>query len=238
MINVLILENNIPELQLLDTLLTKYNPQWKLLKASTYKEALIYIENNPIQLFLLSMELSKENFCENGIELAKILKTNSRYQHTPIIFITEAPERIYKTLNENYCYYYLLKPYNQEKFYSILDAIMTSPLIEKHPLLIKDPAGVYIQLNQKDILYITIEQKQLFIHTFETTFHATGITMNEISKKLYSTFVRCHKKYIINLNEIESYDRSNCLIHIKNTDIPVGRCYKKTFEQTFMKSFL
>ena len=107
MITVLIVEDDLLQLQALDTMLTEYNPKWNLLKASTYTDALTYIDTHNIQLFLFDVELNKENDSENGIALAKIIRTNDKYRHTPIIFITAIPEKIYEALNETHCYHYL-----------------------------------------------------------------------------------------------------------------------------------
>ena len=236
MITVLIVEDDLLQLQALDTMLTEYNPKWNLLKASTYTDALTYIDTHNIQLFLFDVELNKENDSENGIALAKIIRTNDKYRHTPIIFITAIPEKIYEALNETHCYHYLLKPYDQKQFYAVLDAVTTSPLMQEHFILIKDSAGILVQLNQKDILYISNENHQLLFHTAETTFHAVGMSMHELLQKLCSAFVRCHKKYIINCEKVTNYDKTNRLAHIGNTELSVGRFYKKNFETLLAKT--
>lgn len=231
MSTILIVEDDKIQLQTLCILLSEYNSSWSILKAATYEEAINYIENDKIQLFLLDVELSKENSCKNGIELGKIIRKNPQYAYTPILFITSIPEKIQEALNETHCYHYLLKPYNKEQFYSVLDAIAASPLMEEPLITIKDNFGIYTQIKRRDILYIASEKRQLLFYTPQTVFHAVGMTLESLSTKLGSAFSRCHKKYWVNLKQIKHYDKTNRLLSIQDTRVPVGRIYKETFEK-------
>lgn len=233
MINVLIVEDDEIQLQGLSAILSTYNPNWNITTAKTYDEALTYIKLETFQLFLLDVELDKKVPSKNGIDLGRYIRQLHKYAYTPILFITCIPEKIQEALNETHCYHYLLKPYNQKQLYSVLDSVCASPLMEEPCLYIKDKNGIQVKIKKQDIFYITSEKRMLIFYTSNGIFHGAGSTLKDISNSIGKNFLRCHKKYLVNLNYVKYYDRTLRLISIRNTVLPVGRAYKETFEEQF-----
>lgn len=59
--------------------------------------------------------------------------------------------------------------------------------------------------------------------------------MENIVSNFGDGFERVHKQYIVNMNRIDTYDRAIGMIKMKEHIIPVGRKYKKTFNEKFME---
>jgi DNA-binding LytR/AlgR family response regulator len=57
--------------------------------------------------------------------------------------------------------------------------------------------------------------------------------MGDFEKLLDKSFIRCHKRFIINSQYITNIDLTNNYVEVYNTSIPIGRTYKSGVEQVF-----
>lgn len=89
-----------------------------------------------------------------------------------------------------------------------------------------DPLSViYIESTGNDSLLFLIEKEKL---------HSFGQNLKWFDKELDDHFCRIHKRYIINIIQIRTYQsKGNGGIVIMNegAELPVGRAYKKAFEK-------
>ena len=76
---------------------------------------------------------------------------------------------------------------------------------------------VFYQIKYKDIIYIEKEQenKRCIIKTTNKEYYIPG-TLNKIQKLLDNRFFKCNKSYIINMEQMLSYNRKTNLIKFHN----------------------
>ncbi|MGN0383897.1 MAG: LytR/AlgR family response regulator transcription factor, partial [Eubacterium sp.] len=233
MYSILIVEDDELQFKNLKSIISKYKPDWKIYYASSLDEGYQLALTYDIQLFFMDVMLdasTKELNDNNGVFLGYKLRHIERYKNTPFIFITSCPEEITRAVNDLHCYSYILKPYMPEDIINAIDSVTASPLMGKPKLSFRDPSGIRVKLSSDDIILVESSGHLLLIHTTTGIFETRDFTLNGIMKLLSHDFVRCHKKYIVNILWVETFDRPNNYIGLRSIDkpIPVGRTYKNT----------
>ncbi|MBI4853663.1 MAG: response regulator [Acidobacteria bacterium] len=110
LINILIVDDSEDNLTLLETILE--NPEYNIVKASSGKEALVFLSN--IEFALVIMDVQMPGL--SGLEVAKIIKENQNISAIPIIFVT-ANAKLSKTILQGYksgAVDYIFKPVDSE----------------------------------------------------------------------------------------------------------------------------
>lgn len=227
MYNLLIVEDDPTQLQALKNIVTQYHPELTVYSTSNSVDALNMAEDNPIHLFFLDINLG----IDNGIDLAKTLRLNKKYELTPIIFITSLPDMIFQALNETHCYFYIVKPYTVQTVTSLLAKLTCSDILEKKEnlvLSIKANGGVRVILKYNDIQYIESNGKFVKIVTHQGTFLSRDYSLKSLQALLASYFIQCHRCYLVNVNHIISFDLTTNLLKLRNCKdyIPIGKKHK------------
>lgn len=92
-----------------------------------------------------------------------------------------------------------------------------------------------VVIYQKEILYIESMRHTLLFHLFEGKKIQWGGSLSEIEEQLtVGKFVRCHKSYIINLEQVQSIRRYTAVL-FKTNSVPIGRKYFGVSQREFMK---
>ena len=88
-------------------------------------------------------------------------------------------------------------------------------------------------INKKDINYIKRNGMKLTFYTGSRDYESyTSFT--KIQNQLSNDFVRCHKSYMVNLNNISRVEMSNNIIVLKDNSICyIGPKYKNEFMEVF-----
>ena len=81
-----------------------------------------------------------------------------------------------------------------------------------------------------DVLYITTLRKRALLIKSDGKEKRLNISLQKLYEKIESIgFIRCHKSFIVNIDYIESFNKSICTL--KNGDaVPLGRKYYKEFK--------
>ena len=184
-----------------------------------------YVKNNSVDVLLLDINLNSNI---SGIALAdEIRKTNKRVY---IIFTTghlEYALLAYKVKTFDY----LPKPITIDRLSQTISRLFadsqTNPdkfiRVGNSKILLKGNDVNYIMKNNMKIIYCTNNQK------FETY-----SSFSRIMPSLPENFIRCHKSYIVNINNIKNIDSTKNQI-IFNEDIlcSIGPKFKKNFMEVF-----
>lgn len=236
MMNILILEDNLEQAKLLEQIVKE-----------TYNEVSIYIASNisdaeelttqyTFDLFILDIILNpSEAHNNNGIDFASYIRKEEHYSHTPIIFITSYPEHMQSAINDTHCYSFIIKPYNADTVVRTLMDVADYSGSETSFIKIKDYTGIIFKIRISDILYAESNGHRITIHTDQSHYDTGEYTLEKIEELLPDIFVRCHRKYIINMTKAYNYDKTNRFIHINKETIPVGRTYKPAFEERWVR---
>lgn len=129
-----------------------------------------------------------------------------------------------------------VEPVPTHEFLAKLDQIYASlhAVEQKESKLKIEENGKILLIPFGDILYATIEERSVRVTTSEHRF-LTNYTLNELEGVLGSTFLRVHKSYLANLDQIHSiipwFNNTYNLIMRDKNEIPVSRTYVKVFRE-------
>ena len=146
----------------------------------------------------------------NGIETARRLREKS---NAVIIFISALKEYVFEAYDVE-AFHYLLKPVDESKLRRVLEKAAAKAEEQKHmePLLIK-MNGVCRQVPIEDIFYAENDRRKIILHTRSGNVSFYG-KMGDLERRLGNRFFRCHRGYLVHLEEVEGYDHTN--IFLKN----------------------
>ena len=230
MFSVLIVEDDLNQSDIIKELLSGKYPGWDIRTAKNAGEAEKILKSFKVGLFLLDIELSKEETEPDGIDFGKKIREIPGYKHIPVIFITGMSDKVLKALQEIHCASYLVKPFLPEQLIEAVEYATETEAEAPEELLLKDSNGVYQRVAPDSILYLESNGKNIIIHTEVYIITIANYSVTKIQQMLPDYFIRCHRKYIINGRKIISYDKSTQFIHIGKSSIPVGRKHKDELE--------
>lgn len=226
MLNFVICDDNINILdrleKMLETIFTKNNYNASVVfKSDNPDDILNYIDNNIVDVLMLDINLKCN---KSGLELAE--EVRKRKKNSYIIFTTGHLEYAmvaykYKTFD------YLPKPITYDR----LEDTVTRLFEDANELSKK-----YIKIDNKntiideaEIQYIKRDGMKLVFHTSSRDYD-TYSSFNKFQEKLPETYVRCHKSYIANLNQIKDVEPvSGTITFMDGNTCDIGPKYKKDF---------
>ncbi|MBK1811692.1 response regulator transcription factor [Clostridium sp. YIM B02505] len=190
-------------------------------------------ESSEVKLYILDVDLNSDI---NGIELADKIRNKDLQSY--LIFITSHSELAYLTFKYKVeAFDYIIKDSRDSLFKELNDALIK---IEKRSnngeedkkfFIIKDGRSI-TKIEFKDILF------------FETTIIKNKLKVNCINrcKEFYSKlkdveeclderFIKCHKSFVVNIDNIELVNKKEKLIYMKNGQT----CY---LSKTYTKELL
>lgn len=186
----------------------------------------------PYDLILMDIELDDPAL--SGIALAE--KINLMNHHAQIIFISQYLKYV-STVYETKHVYFVNK--GEIEIYlprAIEKALSNLENLQNQFLRFSKSSRQY-QLPMNDILFMERKLRETDIHTRSGIF-TTREKLTELLPRLSPAFCLCHRSYIVNLNAVVSFDRSN-ITFADGQIIPVGRSYyestKKAFAQMMME---
>ena len=220
-------ENLLDRLEkMLETIFTKNNLDASVaFKSDNADDILNYIDTNTADVLMLDINLKSS---KSGLELAEEIR--KRKKNPYIIFTTGHLEYAmvaykYKTFD------YLPKPI----VYDRLEETITR-LFEDANELSKN----YLKIDNKNTLideaeihYIKRDGMKLVFHTTSRDYE-TYSSFNKFQEKLPSTYIRCHKSYIANVNQIKDVEPvSGTITFTDGHSCDIGPKYKKDFLEVF-----
>lgn len=226
MLNFVICDDNVNLLQrlekMLETIFLEHNYDASVVfKSDNADDILNYIDNNPTDALFLDIHLKSD---KSGLELADEIR--KRKNNAYLIFTTGHLEYAmvaykYKTFD------YLSKPIVYER----LEDTITRLFEDANQLTKK-----YIKIDNKNtmideskIQYIKKDGMKLVFHTSSRDYN-TYSSFNKFQPILPDTYIRCHKSYIANLNQIKNVEPlSGTITFMDGHTCDIGPKYKKEF---------
>ena len=227
MLNVLICDDSgkqiiLEKKAILNYQAVKKQVLFRIQTTTNTKDALKYVASNRVDIAVLDIEIDRKT----GIDVAKeILARNTACK---IIFVTNYDSFAYSAF-EIEAFAYLLKPFEESRLCEQLDKIMLE--IQKEQLLERYGGsklemkfkGTTSCVRQEDILYIEKKGKNVVVVTDELEYEYTD-NLKDLEKKLDTErFIRCHNGFIVNLNRIVSYRRTEVYVGEEEICIPVSK---------------
>lgn len=235
-IDILIIEDNIEEARILENTLTASNFN-VVGKITNLEDGLEFIKSKSFDLIIIDIHLNGK---PDGFTIAR--EVNNKFQmQKPFLFLTGSSERNdFNSAKILGPFGYLLKPFNELELIYAIELTIDKYTNQQYksekvntqncfPLLIKKK-GAFFKVEEKDILHIEVEGRYCSIITLETNFlvkHSLEDFTNLLPK---NSFIRTHRKYIINRNAIKQiYINDNLIILEGDKSVSLGRAYKNDF---------
>ena len=188
-------------------------------------EVLEYEENNTVDVLILDINLNSNI---SGIDVAK--KIRKRNKKIYIIFSTGHLEYSLVAYSVK-TFDYLPKPVTLERLEVTLNRLLED--------LNNNPSNTFIKINnktiinQKEIYFIKKDGMKLVFCTNSGEFE-TYNSLEKIQNTLPTNFVRCHKSYIANTQQILNINKKdNSIIFTNNQTCDIGEKYKDNIMGVF-----
>lgn len=198
----------------------------------SYEKAVEFLLNNKIDLVLIDINLATE---KTGIDLAKYINLNFSI---PFIYLTsnlddDTISAAAKTIPAAY----LVKPFDNNTIYTSIEIALTSFIDKKiddtnlkdHLYLKKN--NLYHKIKIDDIYFIKADNIYIDVFTKNNQKFLVRNTLKDFIKGLPSNFFKCNKSYIINTNEIKTFNLN--YVFINDVQISVSKEFKP-----YLKSLL
>ena len=183
-----------------------------------------YAENQNYDILLLDIEMAKMN----GIDLAKkVREENNRVQ---IVFITGYPDFMSEGF-EVAALHYLMKPVKKEKLFSVLDRAVENLGKKEESLVLETENGV-LRVNFSEIMLAEAEGHDTVL-TLTSGTETAKIGINDLEKKLDTSFVRSHRSYLVGLRHITRITKTDVILD-NGALIPLSRRMYAEVNQKFI----
>lgn len=207
--------------RILENIFIKYNYDAQVgIKTTDVDELLDYIDDNKTDVLILDINLKSD---KSGLEIASKVRESNK--DTYFIFTTAHLEYAmmaykFKTFD------YLAKPVTsdrlEETIVRLFDDINGRP---KRYLKIDNKKTI---INQSEILYIKRDGMKVIIHT-KSRDYETYSSFNKLMVLLPSNFVRAHKSFIVNIDNIANLDSIGNIVYFDNgSTCDIGPKFKKS----------
>lgn len=181
--NILLLEDDAIQAKALKQMINNYSANIEVYYAMNLEQADNLLKKEIIfNAFFLDISLDNKNADHAGLSLARQIRSVTRYQHTPFVFITAFPEHIYSAVNQLHCFAYLVKPYSEKELHKQL-ACLFEP---KHTILLKTSENIHIRLSLDALQYVNSNGRYLTYVTASSKYHSRQYTL----KKTYKYIAR------------------------------------------------
>lgn len=226
---ILIVEDEPAQLQMLKNTIREKYAYWDIATADSYDTAMELIEEslttgNHFTLFLMDIQLSKETGDRGGFLISEALRSHKAYFTVPILFLTALSDQGLYALSHFHCYNYISKPYTAADIIFQMEQMLFTGYLDNN-FVFTDTDRIQHKLSTKDILLAESRSHTITIYAKGESYTTREYSLEQLSDTLGSPFVRCHKRFLVNGNLIENYDKVTKCINIKSHCIPVGRSY-------------
>lgn len=200
-------------------------------------DAMDYLSENKVDLIFVDIQMPDLN----GIEFTRSLKGNPK-----VIFTTAYDKYALEGFKLDVIDY-LLKPFSYEEFLKAVQKAKRLIRLEKVALSRVDATDDYLfmksdykikRINFKDILYIEGLKDYVKVYVQNSAKPVMSLTtLKHIESKLpKDRFMRVHRSFIVNLEKIDTIERSR--IVFGKVYIPVSDQFKEKFQNFLDKNFI
>ncbi len=187
-------------------------------------DVMAVLQEQTVDILFLDINMPKLS----GISLLKTL------QQKPNVIITTAyPEYAVEGFELSVTDY-LLKPFSLERFLQAISKVSQKSALQTETVIThrEDPATSLfvksdkkiIKINFTDIQYIEAYGNYIKIFTDKMTL--TPQTLSDFLGKLPNDFLRVHKSYVINFNQLKLIDGNQVVLQ-NEVKLPIGKSYRK-----------
>ena len=188
------------------------------------KDALTFLKDHKPDLILMDIQIKGDI---DGISLCHKIKS---IYDIPVVYLTAFSDTPFLDRIASYQYEgYLLKPFTLDELKSAIHLGLSKkgskiPKSSKSVITIKDK-GFTIPLALSEVLFFQADGLYTKIQTKTKSYLVRDILKDLVEPLLGSRFIRVHKSYVVNIQEISSFNSKE--IHIHDYVIPIRRGFYK-----------
>ena len=229
MLNFVLCDDNVSYLnkldKILDQLFLKNNFDAQVcFKSSHAHEVLDYVKNNSVNVLILDINLKSDI---SGIELAEKVRQSNKNVY--FIFTTGHLEYAMLAYQVK-TFDYIPKPVTSERLEITLRRLFDDA--ENSPSKFIN-IGNKALIKEEDIQYIKKDGMKVVFYTDKQKYE-TYNSFTKIQERLPQQFVRCHKSYIVNINNISNVEsNTNTILFNGNNKCYIGPKYRNNFLEVF-----
>jgi two-component system LytT family response regulator len=230
--HILIVDDERPAREKLRRLLAEHCPNAQLHEARDGLDALQQLENAKFDLMFLDIHMPELDGIQTAQQLAGWSEQSHCIANPEIVFVTAYDQFALQAFDAN-AIDYLLKPFDEERFLRALRKVEAQRAITlrdktESPLLISD-RGVVKVVAITDIHWLETADNYVLIHTAESQ-HIMRQTLVAMAQRLGKSFARCHRRYLIRLDQIVEYAANakgdGDFVLRSGTRVPCSRQYR------------
>lgn len=187
-------------------------------------EVLEVLQEKQVDILFLDINMPKLS----GLSLLKTM------QHKPNVIITTAyPEYAVEGFELSVTDY-LLKPFSLERFLQAVGKVQRNSTKQTETFILdreEAPTSLFVKSDKKiikiDFDQIShIEAYGNYIKIYTDKMILTPQTLSDFLEKLPDTFLRIHKSFVINFNQLKLID-GNLVVLQNEVKLPIGKSYRK-----------
>ena len=230
MINFVLCDDNIMVLsklkEMLNSIFLKYDfdATVKLATNST-KELIKFVNSNRIDVLFMDIDLNTK---ENGIEIAKLIRKSNKSLY--LIFVTAHFEYSISSF-ECKTFDFIQKPFTYARLERTILRIFDDIDGFNSRFIDINNSGQII--NRDSIDFIEKDGMKAIYKTINESFESY-CSFNQIEPTLPQNFVRCHKSFIVNINNIHHVDSKSNIIFFQDGLI-ANNCIGPKYKNKFME---
>lgn len=206
----------------------KYNITLSLYRFTNGDALITTHQNESMDLIILDVIMP----LLNGIDTAKELREHD--PDVPIIFLTSSREFAVNSY-EVKAFHYLMKPIDTGKLFNVLDDFLATFKYPKSTFTARTADGFY-RIALDDIEYLEAQNRT--VHVYMS--NGNTIIIRELFSKCEEVlspekgFCRCHRSYIVNLNKVEQFSKTE-ITTTQGISIPISRNRYFMFKESYFQ---
>lgn len=221
--NILIVEDEVLIADMLERYLSKKGYQ-VVGKAISYEEAQEILDEKKVDLALLDIRL---NGTKTGIDIAKYIQ--ELYPQLSYIYLTSQMDKgNIEAAKVTLPIAYLSKPIQKESLYATIEMATYKKEKEGSDKYLQVQLGMeYKKILKENILFLEADHVYVKLYLEEEEQEIlVRQTLKELARLLPDqNFQRTHRSFLVNLDKVEGWNRSN--LYIGSHEIPISRSKKE-----------
>ncbi len=214
--------------KVLETELLLLGIDFELREYASGEELLREIDGREPDILFLDIEMGRMNGMEAAKELRRLRKD------TVLIFVTAYPDFVFQGY-EVRAFHYILKPYEEEKIKKVLRlALLELGTLKEQYYLVEQKGGA-LKLPLSRVFYFKSDRKKVLAVMEDKTEEFYG-SLGEMEGRLPGFFVRCHNRYLVNLNYVTRVEGKSCTCG--DEELPVSRSSRQELMVAFARTML
>ena len=213
-----ICDDEAPVRSLIKSYILKQSPQQTVLEYASGESLVRALRTSGEQVDILFLDISFGD-CANGMETAAAVRAlygdrnRSEIAALPIIIFVTGDEHRMPEAFHVHAFQYIVKPIREVTFREIfakaLHEVNAIRIFRKNQQkkLVVQQKGMTVSVNISDILYVESNERKVVLHLEDETIEYYG-KIGEAEGTLGSRFFRTHRGFLVNLDAVKKYARS------------------------------